>query len=59
MITPTLRRELSSLNTRVHSLQWRVLAPHPERQSSYRRSTDEQRHHSARRNEKGESTCVW
>ena len=58
MITPTLRRELSSLNTRVHSLQWRVLAPHPERQSSYRRSTDEQSYHIDSRHEKGEATGV-
>src|SRR5215218_3426413 len=52
-----IRSEFSSLNSRLRSLQWRVLASAHVKQP-YGRAGDYQRQHRAHRHEHGEPTCV-
>src|SRR5215208_1809322 len=59
MISPTfIISEFPSLNTRLPSLQWRVLPPDHEQQP-YDRSVDEQRKQCDRRDEPGGAAGVW
>src|SRR5215208_1661379 len=59
MISPTfIRSEFPSLNTRLPSLQWRVLPPDHEQQP-YDRPVDEQRKQCDRRDEPGGAAGVW
>src|SRR5829696_917211 len=59
MISPTfIRSEFRSLNTRLPSLQWRVLPPDHEQQP-YDRPVDEQRKQCDRRDEPGGAAGVW